>query len=688
MLSAAARREEIQKKIELLRQEREREKRAFDELASRDEGMTPSQIAEAARKKATEEAPTCLQVGGTTISVGDYVETIDDPHALLVAENGIFVPDPVKQVYLGERGKVTCILPSFQEKSAVEIVFADGASKVFLTECLSLGQKSKSKKSFAPKVSQKAVYVDAEDPHVPEFVPPLKPEPLLQPSWSNINIPSRKPKARLENLKPCKPPTLSTDTNNTTTTTTATATTNTANTTTDTTATLDVTKETTTLMPSVERKDSITEEESFRDQPKTNFLVVSNGVSSASCAMRMDSETLGSHVKTDQSIGLVKEVLSERQRRKVSAREGLGSPIDFDAPAAVPLIGRGERDNLLKTPRVDPITYKPSKKWKGFLANGNNESAIPTRCPAGYRARFSTSDKNTKIPRLDGKQCMVAGVLPQQKSLKFNLIAFPKGMTKLQAVLSMLTDKLNWRAMGHTAKRLFTKEGVEIMKFDAIRSGMLFLVTPGHAYTPEPVAKTKVNNTTSTTAIKTTGTLAVGRHSRPTSAPVAADALVVHNVNLEPQQAPVKETNSLPSQVPKSSYTLSAQKGRQRVSGKGIVKPIYVRVFSNGEYGDCHYDPFPFRTVTLRPIHKTIRAVLNTIERELEWNSLGKKVETLYDATGSEITSVEELVDGQSIVASSGDRFVIPHPKSVLHQDVMKLLGNSHATPIFTGGHP
>ncbi|KAF8276526.1 hypothetical protein TcBrA4_0130220 [Trypanosoma cruzi] len=673
MLSAAARREEIQKKIELLRQEREREKQAFDELALRDDGMTPSQIAEAARRKAMEEVPTSLQVGGTTISVGDYVETIDDPHALLVAENGIFVPDPVKQVYLGERGKITCILPSFQEKSAVEIVFADGASKVFLTECLLLGKKSRPKKSPAPKVSHKAVYFDAEDLHVPEFVPPAKPEPLLQPSWSNINIPSRKPKAMLENLKPCKPPTIPTYT-----------------TTTTTTATLDVTKATTTLVPSVERNDSNAGEETFREQPKTNFLVVSNGAPSAYYVMRMDSETLGSHAKKDQSIGLVKEVLSERQRRKVSAREGLGSPIDFDAPAAVPLIGRGERDNLLKTPRVDPITYKPSKKWKGFLANGNSDSAIPTRCPAGYRARFSTSDKNTKIPRVDGKQCMVAGVLPQQKKLKFNLVAFPKGMSKLEPVLSMLTDKLNWRPLGQTAKRLFTREGVEIMEFDAIRNGMSFLVTPGHAYTPEPVAKTKVNNTTPTTALKATGTLAVGRHSRPASAPTAADALVVHNLNLEPQQASVKETNSLPlpSQLPKSSYTLSAQKVRQRASEKGIAKIISVRVFSNGEYGDCHYDPFPFRTVTLRPIHKTIRAVLNTIERELEWNSLGKKVVTLYDATGSEITSIEELVDGQSIVASSGDRFVIPHPNSVLHQDVMRVLGNSNVTPIFTGGHP
>ncbi|RNF22466.1 uncharacterized protein Tco025E_03138 [Trypanosoma conorhini] len=202
MRSAASRREEIQKKIELLRQERERERRAFDELASRNAEMTPAEIADAARKKAMEEEPTSLQLGHSTVSVGDYVQTIDDVHTLIMAESGIFLPDPVKQVYLGERGKVVCILPSFQGKSAVELAFADGATKVFLTECLLLGQGSKPKKTLAPPSTHKEAHLDPEDIHVTEFVPPPRPVPLPQPSWSTLNMPSRKANLRLKQSEP------------------------------------------------------------------------------------------------------------------------------------------------------------------------------------------------------------------------------------------------------------------------------------------------------------------------------------------------------------------------------------------------------------------------------------------------------------------------------------------------------
>ncbi|RNF03350.1 hypothetical protein TraAM80_05929 [Trypanosoma rangeli] len=674
MRSAASRREEIQKKIGLLRQEREREQRAFEELASRNAEMTPAEIAEAARKKAKEEETTKLQVGQTIVSVGDYVQTIDDARALFTAESGIFILDPLKQVYLGEKGKVVCILPSFQGKSAVELVFADGATKVFLTECLALEQNSRSKKAFAPPLTHKETHTDPEDLHVPEFVPPPKPEPLPQPSWSTISMPPRKNNLRLSKSEP----TTLVDSFSAVTGTTTTAAAN---------------KEGTTLLPPAVERDSRAQEDVSKEEPKENSPFLTDLGQPAHAPCQTGPENLKSGARMDLSIGLVKEVLSGRQRGEVSAREQLGSPIHFDAAASAPLMGRVEQDNLLKTPRVDFMTYKPEKRRESTLTSGTNDSAIPTHCPTVYKARFSLSDTTTRIPRFGSKCCRVAGALPHQIGLKFNSIVLQKEIDTLQAVLSRITRELKWNLVGHAAKRLFTTDGVEITRVDAIRNGMSYVVTPGYAYSPEPVVNNKLKSarpTISTTTLKTKRTLGMEKVIRPTAAPAMTGDVVVHTSKLELQQAPVAAATSsaLIAQPSKSSPSLSGQPTRQRVLGKGIVKPISVRVFSNGEYGDSRCDPFPFRTVTLRPIHKTMRAIFNTIERDLEWHSMGKKVEKLYDATGCEITSIEELVDGQAIVVSTGDKFVVPHPTSVLHQDVGKLLANSNGKLPFTGACP
>ncbi|ESL08834.1 hypothetical protein TRSC58_03457 [Trypanosoma rangeli SC58] len=676
MRSAASRREEIQKKIELLRQEREREQRAFEELASMNTEMTPAEIAEAARKKAMEEETTSLQVGQATVSIGDYVQTIDDARALFAAESGIFILDPVKQVYLGEKGKVVCILPSFQGKSVVELVFADGASKMFLTECLALEQNSKSKKAFARPSAHKETHTDPEDLPIPEFVPPPKPEPLPQPSWSTISIPSRKNNLRLSKSEPT---TMVTSFSVTATTTAA------------------VNKEGTTLLPpAVERdgraQEEAPEEKASGEEPKENSPFLTNLGQSTPAPSQTGSENLKSDARMDLSIGLVKEVLSGRQRGEVSAREQLGSPIHFDAVARAPLMGRVEQDNLLKTPRVDFMTYKPGKRRENALVNSANDTAIPTHCPTVYKAKFSLSDTTTRIPRFGSKCCRVAGALPQQTGLKFNSIVLQNSIDTLQAVLSRITRELKWNLVGHVAKRLFTTEGVEITRVDAIRNGMSYVVTPGHTYSPEPVVNKlkSVTPTTSATTLKTKRTFGVDKLIRPTTAPAKTGGVVVHTSNLELQQASVVAViaSAPPAQLSKSSPSLSGHQTRQRVLGKGIAKPISVRVFSNGEYGDSCHDPFPFRTVTIRPIHKTMRAIFNTIERDLEWHSMGKKVEKLYDATGCEITSIEELVDGQAIVVSTGDSFVVPHPSSVLHQDVEKLLANCNGKLPFTGACP
>jgi hypothetical protein len=102
-------------------------------------------------------------------------------------------------------------------------------------------------------------------------------------------------------------------------------------------------------------------------------------------------------------------------------------------------------------------------------------------------------------------------------------------------------------------------------------------------------------------------------------------------------------------------------------------KPKVVRIFVNGEYGDVRNDRTPFRTITVRPSFKSLTSVYSLCARELEWHVLGRKVEVLYSCRGEEITSLEQIDDGGALVASSGDRFIVPRPNSVLHRIVTEL---------------
>lgn len=99
-----------------------------------------------------------------------------------------------------------------------------------------------------------------------------------------------------------------------------------------------------------------------------------------------------------------------------------------------------------------------------------------------------------------------------------------------------------------------------------------------------------------------------------------------------------------------------------------IAKPKHIKVFENGLYDD---DERVFRLITVRSNYKTIGALKTLIGRELEWRD-GKKVDLLFDATGVPITSLEQISDGDALVASSGDRFIVPYPNSVLHREALR----------------
>lgn len=103
-----------------------------------------------------------------------------------------------------------------------------------------------------------------------------------------------------------------------------------------------------------------------------------------------------------------------------------------------------------------------------------------------------------------------------------------------------------------------------------------------------------------------------------------------------------------------------------------MAKPILIKLYENGVYDEDSDKGRPYHTLTVRPTYKTLSALKNLFERELGWRD-GRHIDVLYDATGVEITDIHQLCDGQSVVASAGDRFIIPYPNTSLHHDAMKL---------------
>ena len=100
-------------------------------------------------------------------------------------------------------------------------------------------------------------------------------------------------------------------------------------------------------------------------------------------------------------------------------------------------------------------------------------------------------------------------------------------------------------------------------------------------------------------------------------------------------------------------------------------RPVTLKVYENGSYGDLVNDRVPFRTVTVRPTFKTMGPVLSLVGQTLQWGQLGRKVEVLFDAvSGKPITSVADLQAGSPVIASMGDALIVPRANSQLFSEL------------------
>eukprot|EP01062_Namystynia_karyoxenos_P079084 TRINITY_DN826_c3_g1_i1.p1 TRINITY_DN826_c3_g1~~TRINITY_DN826_c3_g1_i1.p1 ORF type:complete len:796 (+),score=213.17 TRINITY_DN826_c3_g1_i1:90-2390(+) len=118
---------------------------------------------------------------------------------------------------------------------------------------------------------------------------------------------------------------------------------------------------------------------------------------------------------------------------------------------------------------------------------------------------------------------------------------------------------------------------------------------------------------------------------------------------------------------------------------RGVGGAKTVRLWENGQYGSAR-DSVPYKSMVIRPMHKTMTAVHNTAARELGWHLLQRRVEVLYSETGEWIKNPAEIHDGQNLIASFGEDFIPPHaplprPPQSRHADPGTLAAGSETPP-------
>ena len=77
-----------------------------------------------------------------------------------------------------------------------------------------------------------------------------------------------------------------------------------------------------------------------------------------------------------------------------------------------------------------------------------------------------------------------------------------------------------------------------------------------------------------------------------------------------------------------------------------------IRILENGEYGHSATG----KTVVVKPIFKVFQSLKSHIARELSWHTIGRKVDSMFDAvTGVEVKSIDGIQEGSWYVVSNGN---------------------------------
>lgn len=701
MSSSAARREQIQLELQLLRERQARERDAFDAVAAAHPELSAAEVTALALRKAEEAVPQAIDVDGAVVRVGDRVTVKDDLSLLRRADRGYFAPDLLKPIYLGERGAVVRVMASFQGKPAVELKFADGVTKVFFTECLQVDAAEAATGAAAAgggAAPSSAPGRRADISEVPVFVPPTKaalppPKAESMPGWGQLSMPHRRPAERASGAAaasaspPPPPPTVSALRTRGTSQAPSVPTTRTPS--------RSPSSPAPAAAPAAVAEDDASAKEASPPHPASSgappvTIMKESPVKRAKAAPASSLSSSGIPIIKHPSASRA----SSPPHHSVATRASAAAPSPL-SPEEVgssgegsPVVQRAVKEEecaaaaLASTPEA-PLADSHLVTAEDTLG-GSHSHHVPEAGAVTYKAKYELQDDASRIPRRQSlagaggssgtptsgtRVCWVCGLPREDAPLSEPArVAFSPQCTTMFSLFAVLTRKLQWDREQRTASRLFTEKGAELKTAGAVRDGMRLVATAGCAYRPDahidafrtvPEGRPQAPSPKSRAAdtAKLSETSAAAAAATPASPPAPKATLVM-------QRRSSATTTTANAAAPSSP----AQLHRNPVAPPAAArKPRHIRVYENGLYDDNVY-----RTVTVRSTYKSLVALKATITRELQWRD-GKRVDLLFDACGAEITDLDAIDDGDVVVASAGDRFAVPYPNTPMHQEAMKL---------------
>ncbi|KPI87712.1 hypothetical protein ABL78_3185 [Leptomonas seymouri] len=681
MTSAAAKREEIQLRLQKLREEREREQAAFDAIAAAHPELSAQEITALAQQEAVGAAPQSIVLDGREVSVGDKVTVKDDVQLLHRVDRGHFGPDVLKPIYCGEPAEVVRVMESFQGKPAMELRFADGVTKVFFTECIVTDAARGGRSDGAAAAHTKnACRADAAD--VPIFMPPARPLPpspgtVALPGWDQLCRPRRKHAGGYASVaaqptapSPPPPPTA---------------------------AAIQfakpppgVAKATSDASPAPTAPPQASIPTAPRDSASpAKPLVVTSPTMKETLAKASKTSPSAARAGSSPSLSLLSSppaipvtdrpsaAPSSSSNPRATRQSSAASPAAVFSPSMkrVPELHRTpdstEGGCAVQLAAALPNTVEEEQGEGDSISPAGRQ--LPQVCAATYQAKYELQDGASRIPRrqsdtapASGTQtCWVCGLIKAEAPLSDPMrVTFPAHCTAMLSLFAALTRRLQWDRLQCAVSRLFTEEGIEIKSASAVRGGMRLVATAGCEYRPiaHPAAFSSVLEACPSSAATTRP---VDSATKPTAPASPAG----------PQSAPVPAPHkSLVAPVMAAAATPKHSRPPPPLSSSPSApnKPKHIRVYENGQYDDNVY-----RTVTVRPNYKTIGSLKTIITRELQWRD-GKKVDLLFDACGAEVKDLDSICDGDVVVASAGERFAIPYPNTPMHLEAIQLSERLH----------
>jgi hypothetical protein len=716
-LSLNQQKEEIQRRLYLLRKERE---------AGSTVVATPVEGDSNGRPPLTQ-----VLINGVTVSIGQKVAVVDDAKLLESADAVLgSLRDRTKMIYLGETGKVVACLPDYYGKPGVELQFVDDVKKFFFAECIDIGDRTAS----APPSPSVAVENTAKSKSSA-----VKEREVLAPQDAAINAPAKSlPKwpAQKPDARSTPPPETITSSNSNG---------NGNGNGQHVVSGSDVKPQKDQQLTSTEQKEdkviSASQDQADAQRPELRRVPTGGGnvpprpdqspPPAAQSSSPPPSSPLIDTVSEDPSQeGLGSTVASFRFSRTGSALDPNTWLISAkDLKPSIPVCPKGYAPRHAfpspnsRIPRLSlgsPAGLSPAKLSRlpigqtrsGSRSPTHQQQPSPRRAPQGYSLGVASKPAagplvpyRSKTPVAGGSgislmRCTlftkddVKTLVVDPKSSQGKCIVLRESHTSLSSVLSLCTRELGWGTRGCRVERLFdANTGREVSSVKDLEDGMNLVATTGDSFMPPPnisaiLPRPQPAPSAAPTKSPNRGTISPSRresNAQPTSAkgpapsstrrptspgpsPSSASALVSKSYvrSVSPVQRAL--TPTVRSRVGAVSPTRAGAATAAAPASTSMMKPIMLRVYVNGEYGDVRSEPMPYRSITVRPTHKSLASVMTMLARELGWNAAGRKVETIFSAAGRDITDLTQLTDGCSVVAASSERFIPPKPHSVLFE--------------------